>query len=304
MRVVVALGGNALLRPGDVPDAAMLRRRATEAAEDVAVVAAGNDVILVHGDGPQVGILAQGEGAGTWPLDLVGAEAVGLVGYLLAQALGNALPGREVAAILTQVRVDPSDPAFADPDKPIGPWYATEGEARDGVPGRCTVVHREGGWRRVVASPRPNSVVEVDAIRTLVDAGTVTVCGGGGGIPVADGRGGLRGVDAVVDKDHTAALLASQLGADVMLFLTDVDGVHLGWGTPEPRLVRHAGPTELAANDFEPGSMGPKVEAACGFVAASGARACIGRVGEAAALLRGESGTVVSADVSGIECAV
>lgn len=302
MRVVVAVGGNALLRRGDVPDAATMRRRAAEVAADVAAVAAGNDVVLVHGDGPQVGYLSLEAGPPPRPLDMVAAEAQGLVGYLVAQALGNALPGREVAAILTQVLVDPGDTAFKDPDKPIGPWYPTEAEALAAA-GPVAVVHHENGWRRVVASPRPISVVEIGAIRGLVEAGGITICGGGGGIPVVDGPGGLRGVDAAVDKDHTAALLARELGADVVLFLTDVDGVHLGWGTPQQRLIRRAGPAQLGAHEFEAGSMGPKVEAACEFVAAGGARACIGRVGDAAAVLSGASGTFVSTVAAGIECA-
>jgi carbamate kinase len=302
MRVVVALGGNALLRRGEAPEAALQLRRVEQAASSLAAIAGGHELVVTHGNGPQVGLLAlqaaaYGEVA-PYPLDVLGAETEGMIGYLLAQGLRNELAGREVVTVLTQVVVDPADPAFAAPTKPIGMVY-DEREAGRLAAERSWVLARDGGgFRRVVASPEPLEIVELGAIRTLLDAGTIVVCAGGGGIPVAR-NGRLGGVEAVIDKDKAAALLAEELGADALLLLTDVDGVQRDWGTPGATTVRSAAVGELRAQTFAPGSMGPKVEAACRFVERTGGRAAIGALEDAAAVLEGSAGTTVVHDPEG-----
>jgi carbamate kinase len=292
--VIVALGGNALLRRDEPADLESQRRNVSIAVAALAEVARDHDVVVTHGNGPQIAL--QGEAyraVPAYPLDVLGAESEGMIGYLLEQELRNALGGRPVATLLTQVRVGADDTAFERPTKPIGPVYPRETAER---------LARERGWaiaadgarfRRVVPSPRPLAIVELEAIRLLVDAGVMVVCVGGGGIPVVvDADGSLRGVEAVIDKDRAAALLAASLGADALLLLTDVRSVEAGWGTPEARPIHRANAAELRAIDFDPGSMGPKVEAAIEF-AATGGLAAIGSLGDAAAILRGERGTRV-----------
>jgi carbamate kinase len=296
---VVALGGNALLRRGEPAEASHQQANVRTAAASLAVLGETHRLVVTHGNGPQVGLLAlQAEAyddVRPYPLDVLGAETEGMIGYLLDQALLNVLPeGSRVATLLTQTVVDPADPAFAVPSKPIGPVYEpAEGErlARE----RGWTVRPDGPYvRRVVASPQPADIVEIETIRLLLDAGVLVVCAGGGGIPVTSSGAGLAGVEAVVDKDLSAALLAEKIGADFLLMLTDVPEVQAGWGTPEARSIRLASSQELRGMDFAAGSMGPKVEAACRFAERTGGRAGIGRLDQAAAILRGEAGTIVA----------
>jgi carbamate kinase len=294
MRVVAALGGNALLRRGEPMDAATQRRNVAVAARALAGIAAEHELVVTHGNGPQVGLLAlQAEAypeGGSYPLDVLGAESEGMIGYLLAQGLRNALGEREIATLLTQVVVDPRDPAFAAPSKPIGPVYD-----RDIGAERGWTMRPDGRfWRRVVPSPAPRAIVELPTIRRLVAADVLVICTGGGGVPVtagADGR--LAGVEAVVDKDLAAGLLAEQLEADALLLLTDVPAVMLDWGTEQQRPLSHATPASLAALSLAAGSMGPKALAARRFVETTGGLAAIGALGDAGALLDGTSGTLV-----------
>lgn len=300
MRVVVALGGNALLRRGEAPESAAQRRNVDSAAASIAELAREHEVVLTHGNGPQVGLLALQSEAYTqvpaYPLDVLGAESEGMIGYLLEQGLRNELPGREVATLLTQVVVDPGDPAFAAPTKPIGSVYP-EADARRLAAERGWAVAPDGdGFRRVVASPEPLEIVELDAIRVLLDGGVLPICVGGGGIPVSR-NGRLAGVEAVIDKDKAAGLLAERLGADALLLLTDVEAVELGWGTPGARPLGTVTVDALREHAFAPGSMAPKVAAACRFVEATGGKAAIGALDRAAEILAGGSGTTVVAGV-------
>ncbi len=273
------------------------------AAVILADLAGSHRLVIVHGNGPQIGLLAlQSEAyrdVRAYPLDILGAETEGMIGYLLERELANALTGREIVALLTQVVVDVRDPAFATPTKPIGPMYR-EDEARRLASERGWVVAPDGaGWRRVVASPRPSTIVELSAIRILLDAGVIVVAAGGGGIPIVfDGNGARRGVEAVIDKDWAAAVLAHALGADTLLLLTDVPAVELDWDTPISRPIDRSTPHELEALRFAPGSMGPKVDAACWFVSESGKCAAIGAISDAAAMLRGDAGTRIEPDVN------
>jgi carbamate kinase len=305
MRVVVALGGNALLRRGEPLTAENQRANAQAACKALAPVALEHELVISHGNGPQVGLLALQEAAYTevdaYPLDLLGAQTEGMIGYLIQQELGNELPfEKRLATLLTQIEVDPADPAFQDPTKPIGPIY-TEDEA-----GKLAA---EKGWnfkpdgdsmRRVVPSPQPKRIFGLDTIRWLLERGCVVICAGGGGIPVAytdeHGPAGRRlvGVEAVIDKDLASALLAADLGADVLAIVTDVDAVYTGWGTPEQAPIRRITPQELGASEFAEGSMGPKVKAACAFAERTGGRAVIGSITETEALLAGEAGTTVA----------
>jgi carbamate kinase len=298
MLVVAALGGNALVRRGEAADLATQRRNVSTAVAEIAAIAAEHDVVVTHGNGPQVGLLAlQGEAyeeVQPYPLDVLGAETEGMIGYLLEQELVNALGDARVATLLTQVVVDADDPAFARPSKPIGPTFDPAVAARLAAERGWTLAPDRDGSRRVVASPEPRSIVELPTIRLLVEAGVIVVCVGGGGIPVLlDDHGRLRGAEAVIDKDLAAALLAQSLGADALLLLTDVAAVEVGWGTPGARSLGETTSTELRAIDFEPGSIGPKVEAACRFAEATGAVAGIGALADAGAILHGERGTRV-----------
>jgi carbamate kinase len=294
--VVAALGGNALLRRGEPLDAEVQQRNVKVAAHALADVAREHRLVVAHGNGPQIGLLAlQSEAfrdVRTYPLDVLGAESEGMIGYLLEQELGNAMPGRDVVSLLTQVVVDPLDPAFRQPTKPIGPVYP-ETEAKRLAAERGWQVAPDGAhWRRVVASPAPHTIVELRAIRILVDAGVIVVCAGGGGIPVVvDVSGARHGVEAVIDKDGAAALLARQLGADLLLLLTDVPAVEIAWGTPAARPIGRTTPEELRRHEWAPGSMGPKVSAASWFVSTTGRPAAIGALADAAAITRGDAGT-------------
>ena len=299
MRLVVALGGNALLRRGEPLDSDVQRHNVRAAVGAIAELAESHSVVVTHGNGPQIGLLAlQAESLRTarpFPLDVLGAESEGMIGYVIEQELMNRLPDRPAATLLTQVCVDPSDPAFARPSKPIGPVYDEEEANRlESITG-WAFGPDGAGKRRLIASPEPIRIVEIRAIELLVEAGVIVVCLGGGGIPVVEtATSGLMGIEAVVDKDLAAALLASEISADALLLLTDVDAVYDGWGTPEASALRACTPKELRARSFEPGTMGPKVEAAV-RLAEAGGLAGIGRLEDATGVLSGRSGTSVRA---------
>lgn len=281
------------------------RDNARTAARVVADIVRDHDVLVTHGNGPQVGLLALQSAAGVevpaTPLDVLGAESEGMIGYLLEQELENVLDGRDVAALLTQVVVDGDDPAFRAPTKPIGPVYS-EVEARALAAARGWSIAPDGdGWRRTVPSPRPRSIVGQRTIEILLDFGVVVICTGGGGIPVVRAAdGSLHGVEAVIDKDRSATLLATELGADALLLLTDVDALMADWGTPCARRVQEAHPDRLVPTNFAAGSMGPKVAAACEFALLTGKAAYIGALGDATAVLAGETGTRISIAATGI----
>jgi carbamate kinase len=305
MRVVVALGGNALLRRGQPPTAENQLENIRRAAAQLARVAAHHDMVLTHGNGPQVGLLALQAAAyvpvEAYPLDVLGAQTDGMIGYLLEQELANLLPAtRTVATLITRVEVDPQDPAFQHPTKPIGPIY-TQAESERVAADKGWVMASDGGaFRRVVASPLPLRVLGLQAIRWLLDHGALVIAAGGGGIPVARAGDdsevkGLHGVSAVIDKDLCASLLARELHADVLVIATDVAAVYIDWGQPTQRALEKVTPQALADYDFAAGSMGPKAQAACAFVQATGQRAVIGSLDEIEGMLAGTAGTQVNA---------
>lgn len=303
MRIVVALGGNALLERGQVPDAEAQVANIRRAMAALAPLVDEHDVVITHGNGPQVGVLAMESAADPrltepYPFDALGAMTEGLIGYWILQALGNERPYRQFAAIINQTLVDRDDPAFEDPTKFVGELYDEE-TARELADKNDWEVKEDGkGWRRVVPSPRPREVIETPLIRLLLDQGVIVICAGGGGIPVVLGEdGNLSGVEAVVDKDLSAALLAHRLGADRLLVLTDVAAVMKDFGGEDEEPVRHATPDELRALDLPAGSMGPKVEAVCRFVeeGGPGAAAAIGNLDEVVELVDGSAGTYVTA---------
>jgi len=302
MRIVIALGGNALLKRGQPMTAEVQRTNVRKAALAIADLAQDWNIVVAHGSGPQVGLLALQAAAykevAPYPLDILGAESIGMIGYLVEQELVNALPdGARLATLLTQIEVSRDDPAFARPQKPIGPVYRdSEVERVRREHGWPMVEEANGEWRRVVPSPLPKRITQIDVIRLLVEEGVVTICAGGGGIPVIRSQDGVfEGVEAVIDKDRAAGLLAEELAADAFLMLTDVDAVYSGWGTPDQRPIRQATPTELSTMSFAAGSMGPKVEAACAFAEREGRLAGIGRLEDARAIIEGRAGTVVTA---------
>jgi carbamate kinase len=315
MRIVVALGGNALLRRGEALTAENQRANARAACKALAPVAREHELVISHGNGPQVGLLAlQGSAykeVETYPLDVLGAQTEGMIGYIIQQELGNELPfERHLATLLTMIEVDGDDPAFADPTKPIGPVYDAD-EAEKLKAEKAWTFKPDGvKLRRVVPSPRPKRIFEIEAIKSLLDQGCVVICAGGGGIPTTytdeptpAGRR-LIGVEAVIDKDLASALLAADVGADVLAIVTDVDAVYSAWGTPDRRAIRRASPASLREAEFAAGSMGPKVRAACEFVERTGKRAVIGSIVDTEALVRGEAGTVVALDAKGLELAI
>ena len=303
MRLVVALGGNALLKRGQPLTPENQLENIRIAATQLARVADGNQLVVTHGNGPQVGLLALQaaayDAADAFPLDVLGAQTDGMIGYLLEQELANRLPAaRTVATLLTRVEVDPQDPAFHHPSKPIGPIYTEQQAAGIAQTRHWTVVRDGSSMRRLVASPQPKRVLGLDSIRLLLEHGALVVAAGGGGIPVARGIDGrsLQGVDAVVDKDLCSGLLATQLEADCLVIATDVASVFLDWGLPEQRALKRVTPQSLASHLFEQGSMGPKVQAACDFVLATGRRAVIGSLGQIDDMLAGTAGTQVCVD--------
>lgn len=296
--VVAAIGGNALLHRGEAPDIEVQRANVRDAARVLAALAVDHRLVVTHGNGPQVGLLArQSEaltGVAPVPFDVLAAESEGLIGYLLAEELSHHLGPGNVAVLLTRVVVAADDPGFHTPTKPIGAML-TETEARELATARGWSVAPDGnGWRRVVASPQPLEIVEHRAMALLAEAGQVVVCAGGGGIPVARGDdGGLRGVEAVIDKDLTSALLAQVLDAEQLLILTDVDAVYDGWGTDQSTPLTRITVSQLRRGSWSSGSMGPKVEAACRFVEHTGRVARIGSLADAAAVMAGIAGTAV-----------
>ncbi len=299
MRLVIAVGGNALLERGEVPLAEIQEGHVDVAVRALAPLARDHDLVITHGNGPQVGLLANESATdpdlpSPYPLDVLGAQTQGMIGYFFLQAIKNALPGREVVSLICQTEVAADDPAFAHPTKFVGPVYSEE-EAHRLAALRGWQVRPDGpSWRRVVASPEPRQMLELGAIRLLLADGAVVICAGGGGIPVLRGPGGaLRGAEAVIDKDLGASLLARDLQADALLILTDVANVETGFGTDAVQPIGHTTTAALRSLSFPEGSMGPKVEAACRFVDATGNPAMIGRLDQAADLLRGTSGTVI-----------
>ncbi|MFL4471109.1 carbamate kinase [Tateyamaria armeniaca] len=295
MRIVVALGGNALSKRGETLTAEGQRASIRIAAQSLAhLLEAGHEVVITHGNGPQVGYLALQ--SGPFPLDVLGAETDGMIGYVLQQELDNAYaPDAHYATLLTQIEVDADDPAFLAPTKFIGPVY-TEADAAKLSAERGWTIGQDGAhFRRTVPSPRPKRILELDVINLLLDQNVIVICAGGGGIPVVQKPDGtMIGVEAVIDKDHASGFLAHALNADAFLMLTDVEGVFDDWGTPEQSLIRHATPDELTTKSFPAGSMGPKVEAACNFARSGGRFAAIGRLADCMALVQGTTGTRVS----------
>ncbi len=303
MRVVVALGGNALLKRGEPMTAENQRVNVRAAAPALAAVAKDHQLVLSHGNGPQVGLLALQAAAYTdvdpYPLDILGAQTEGMIGYVLEQELGNAMPPDvPLATILTMVQVDPADPAFQDPTKFVGPIY-TEAQAESLKAGKGWVFKPDGdSWRRVVPSPEPRKIFEIRPIRWLLDQGVVLICAGGGGVPtmfLPSAERTLVGVEAVIDKDLASELLARDVDADLFVMATDVDAVYADWGTPHQRALGRVPVHELRRGGFPAGSMGPKVEAACRFVEATRARAAIGALTRIQQIVDGEAGTQVVA---------
>jgi carbamate kinase len=304
VRIVVALGGNALLQRGQVPDAEAQTDNIRLAMKALAPLTDDHEVVITHGNGPQVGVLAMESAADprltkSYPFDALGAMTQGLIGYWILQAIGNERPYRQFASIINQTLVDAHDPAFDDPTKFVGEVYP-EGEAKAMAAKHGWQVKADGQhWRRVVPSPRPREIIETKLIDHLLDEGIIVVCAGGGGVPVVRTEtGDLKGVEAVIDKDLSAALLAHRLKADRLLVLTDVENVIEGYGTESARPIGRTTPAQLRALDLPAGSMGPKVEAVCRFVEVGGrgTAAAIGNLAEAEQLLTGAAGTFVQPD--------
>ena len=299
MRIVVALGGNAILQRGQPMTADNQRANIRAAAERIAAIAPGNEIVIAHGNGPQVGLLALQAAAyqdvAPYPLDVLGAQTEAMIGYVIEQELGNLLPAdQHLATVLTMIEVDRDDPAFAHPTKPIGPVYDEATAERLKASSGWSIAPDGDKFRRVVASPQPKRIFEIGAIRTLVENGTIVICAGGGGIPTMyDEQGLLQGVEAVIDKDLASALLAEQLDADLLVIATDVDGVYTGWGTAEQTRLGVITPDELDRLDLPAGSMGPKVTAACGFARTTGNEAVIGALTDIAEIVKGTAGTRV-----------
>ncbi len=295
---LIALGGNALLPRGEKPEAATQLTAARAAARAIAPAVETHKLVIAHGNGPQVGLLALMSDAyadvAPYPLDVLGAESEGQIGYVIELELDNAIDLRDTVALITRVLVDEHDPAFTEPTKFIGPVY-DEATARELERERGWSVRPDGDrWRRVVPSPEPREIVQLGAIRRLVESDFVVVCAGGGGVPVVAENGGHRGVEAVIDKDLASSLLATDLGADVLVLATDVEAAYIDWGGPDQRALGNTSPAELRSHDFPAGSMGPKVEACCRFVEATGGRAAIGSLDQLQRLLEGVAGTQVT----------
>jgi carbamate kinase len=303
MRVVVALGGNALLKRGEPMTADAQRENVRTAAPPLASVAGKHQLVVSHGNGPQVGLLAL-QGAAykeveAYPLDVLGAQTEGMIGYVLEQELGNLLPIEvPFATILTMIEVDPSDPAFGDPTKFVGPVY-DKPEADKLAVEKGWVFKQDGDrWRRVVPSPEPRRIFEIRPIQWLIEKDVVVICAGGGGVPTMyapEAERTLVGVEAVIDKDLASELLAREIDADLFVMATDVDGVYADWGTPEQRRLERVTPAELQEFPFAAGSMGPKVKAAIRFVERTGGRAAIGALADIEAIVDGNAGTQVTA---------
>ncbi len=298
MRIVIALGGNALLKRGEPLDVPTQRRNAQRAAASIATVVAGNELIVTHGNGPQVGLLALQSAAGgdaPYPLDVLGAQTQGMIGYMIEQELGNLLPFEvPFATLLTMVEVDLNDPAFQNPTKFVGPIYEKEVAEQLAAEKGWSIKPDGNKWRRVVPSPLPKRIFEERPIKWLLEQGVVVICAGGGGIPTMydpEKERTLIGVEAVIDKDRATGLLARNIDADLYIMATDVDGVYLDWGKPNQRRIAEMTAGELAQFDFAAGSMGPKVEAAIDFVLQTGKRAAIGSLADIERIVAGTAGT-------------
>ena len=309
MRMVVALGGNALLRRGQPMTVENQRENVRLACDRLAPIAEQHELIISHGNGPQIGLLALEEAAyqevPESPLDVLGAETQGMIGYLIEEELGNRLPfEKPLATLLTMIEVDPDDPAFTDPSKPIGPQY-DKAEADKLAAERGWTFKPDGNhMRRVVPSPAPQRIFEHRPIKWLLERGCVVICAGGGGIPTAYRPGRqLTGVEAVIDKDRASALLARDVQADMLIMATDALAAFVGFGTAAQRAITEADPDALLAEhqaEFAAGSMLPKVIAACDFAKASGKPAVIGSLSDIGAMLAGTGGTRVATDVTGV----
>ena len=297
MRIVIALGGNALLRRGEKMTADNQRENIRIAARSLAPIIEEHEVVISHGNGPQVGLLSLQSAAykevEEYPLDILGAQTQGMIGYMIEQELGNLLPiEKPIASILTMVEIDPEDPAFSNPTKPIGPVYS-EKEAKQLAENKGWDIRRDGEyWRRVVPSPEPHRIFELRPIHWLLEKGTVVICAGGGGIPTSYvNKGKLEGVEVVIDKDKASSLLAFELDADLLIMATDTDGVYVDWGSDSQEIISRTTPEEIGQYTFDKGSMGPKVEAACSFVERSGQRAVIGSLGDIKKMVNSLAGT-------------
>tara|TARA_B100000214_G_scaffold375554_1_gene362640 strand:+ start:10005 stop:10913 length:909 start_codon:yes stop_codon:yes gene_type:complete len=297
MRIVIALGGNALLQRGDEMTADNQRENIRVAVKALAPIIEEHEVVISHGNGPQVGLLSLQSAAykevEEYPLDILGAQTQGMIGYMIEQELGNLLPiEKPIASILTMVEIDPEDPAFSNPTKPIGPVY-TEDEAKNLAKIKGWDIKNDGEyWRRVVPSPEPHRIFQLRPIHWLLEKGTVVICAGGGGIPTSYAeKGKLEGVEVVIDKDRASSLLAFELDADLLIMATDTEGVYLDWGSDLERIISKTTPEEIRKYKFDNGSMGPKVEAACTFVERSGQRAAIGSLNDIQKMVDGLAGT-------------
>lgn len=306
MRIVVALGGNALLRRGEPMTADNQRANIRIATEQIAKIHSGNELVIAHGNGPQVGLLSLQAAAYTqvspYPLDVLGAETEGMIGYIIEQELGNLLDFEvPFATLLTQVEVDAKDPAFQNPTKPIGPVYS-KAEAQKLAAEKGWAIAPDGDkYRRVVASPRPKRIFEIRPIKWLLEKSAIVICAGGGGIPTMYGEDGkLRGIEAVIDKDLCSSLLASQLDADLLVIATDVNAAFIDYGKPTQKAIGHAHPDEIEKLGFAAGSMGPKVQAACEFARKTGKTAVIGSLSDIEAIVQGSAGTRISTAKTGI----
>ena len=308
MRIVVALGGNALLKRSKPMNADVQRANVKIAAQALAPVAVKHQLVISHGNGPQVGLLAlQGAAYGAveaYPLDVLGAETEGMIGYMIEQELGNLLPFEvPFATLLTMVEVNADDPGFKNPTKFVGPIY--EKPEADRIAAEKGWLFKPDGpkWRRVVPSPVPQRIFEIRPVKWLLDHGTIVICDGGGGIPTMYEPGAdrkLAGVEAVIDKDLCSELLARELNADLLVMLTDASAVYVDWGKPTQRAIRRTSPEALAGVTFAAGSMGPKVEAACRFAAATGKLAAIGALQDLNRIIAGEAGTTVCPSGGGV----
>jgi carbamate kinase len=304
MRIIVALGGNALLRRGEPMTSENQQVNIKIAAQALAEIAKGNELIITHGNGPQVGLLALQNAAyskeNSYPLDVLDAETEGMIGYLIEQELGNILPSEQpFATLLTMIEVDPSDPAFQKPSKPIGPVYTQAEAERLKAEKGWTIAPDGDKFRRVVPSPLPKRIIELRPIRWLLEKGAIVICAGGGGIPTLYSEDGkLHGVEAVIDKDRTSALLAKELDADFLIMATDVDAVYSNWGKSDAKAIRRIAPEAIDPSNFPTGSMAPKVEAAVDFAQATGKVAAIGSLHQLMAILHGKAGTLITQDTN------
>jgi carbamate kinase len=307
MRVVVALGGNALLQRGQALNAENQRDNIRIAVKELAAVHENNQLVIAHGNGPQVGLLALMDAAYTavdpYPLDVLGAETVGMIGYMIEQELGNIIPFDDhIITVLTQILVDQKDPAFEHPTKPVGPIYSKEEAERLKKDKGWAIAPDGDNFRRVVPSPLPQRIIEMDVIKTLVDSGVVVICAGGGGIPTAyDDDKKLFGIEAVIDKDLASGLLSNELDADMFVMLTDVASVYVDFGTEDQKAIKAAHPDVLEKMDFAAGSMGPKVLGACQFARETGNKSAVGQLSDLTKIITGDAGTTISNDVDGIE---